>query len=144
MTSFTTGCPACGATLRLLEKYRGTQVKCPDCGKAFAADAIETVQSATPEEPVEEVLAAQPARVSRQRWEYHVEDILTVEPLGSLMRRLGKSYQRGLERAGEDALTTRLAALGRQGWELVYAQPEIGPTGEGMSMRLIFKRPAGQ
>jgi ribosomal protein S27E len=37
MPSFTTACPACGATLRLLDKYRGTEVQCPDCGEPFVA-----------------------------------------------------------------------------------------------------------
>jgi hypothetical protein len=38
MPSFTTACRACGATLRLLDKYRGTKVQCPDCGEPFTAE----------------------------------------------------------------------------------------------------------
>ncbi len=37
LPSFAQNCPACGARLRLLEKYRGVAVQCPDCNEAFVA-----------------------------------------------------------------------------------------------------------
>ena len=35
--SFPMACPACGVRMRLLEKYRDTLVRCPDCNEPFMA-----------------------------------------------------------------------------------------------------------
>ena len=37
LPTFPMACPACGARMRLLEKYYGTIVRCPDCNKPFQA-----------------------------------------------------------------------------------------------------------
>jgi len=39
---FTTECPACGARLRLLVKWQGTELPCPKCNERFTASETET------------------------------------------------------------------------------------------------------
>jgi DNA-directed RNA polymerase subunit RPC12/RpoP len=36
--TFAMACPACGVRMRLLEKYRGSIVRCPDCNEPFTAE----------------------------------------------------------------------------------------------------------
>jgi predicted RNA-binding Zn-ribbon protein involved in translation (DUF1610 family) len=38
LPSFAMACPSCGSKLRLLEKYRGVVVTCPDCDQPFTAE----------------------------------------------------------------------------------------------------------
>jgi DNA-directed RNA polymerase subunit RPC12/RpoP len=38
LPTFAMACPACGVRMRLLEKYRGTIVRCPDCNEPFTAE----------------------------------------------------------------------------------------------------------
>jgi uncharacterized CHY-type Zn-finger protein len=38
LPSFGIACPACHTRMRLLEKYRGTIVRCPDCNEPFTAE----------------------------------------------------------------------------------------------------------
>jgi hypothetical protein len=40
LPSFAMACPACHARMRLLEKYRGTVVRCPDCNEPFTAEVV--------------------------------------------------------------------------------------------------------
>jgi DNA-directed RNA polymerase subunit RPC12/RpoP len=37
LPTFAMACPACGARMRLLDKYYGTIVRCPDCNEPFQA-----------------------------------------------------------------------------------------------------------
>jgi hypothetical protein len=37
LPTFAMACPACGVRMRLLEKYYGTIVRCPDCNEPFQA-----------------------------------------------------------------------------------------------------------
>jgi DNA-directed RNA polymerase subunit M/transcription elongation factor TFIIS len=38
LPSFGISCPSCHTRMRLLEKYRGTVVRCPDCNEPFTAE----------------------------------------------------------------------------------------------------------
>jgi hypothetical protein len=40
LPSFAMACPACHTRMRLLEKYRGTVVRCPDCNEPFVAEVV--------------------------------------------------------------------------------------------------------
>jgi predicted nucleic acid-binding Zn ribbon protein len=38
LPTFAMACPACGVRMRLLEKYRDSIVRCPDCNEPFKAE----------------------------------------------------------------------------------------------------------
>jgi hypothetical protein len=38
LPTFGLTCPKCGVRMRLLEKYRGSIVRCPDCDEPFTAE----------------------------------------------------------------------------------------------------------
>ena len=40
LPTFAMACPGCHARMRLLEKYRGTVVRCPDCNEPFVTEVV--------------------------------------------------------------------------------------------------------
>jgi DNA-directed RNA polymerase subunit RPC12/RpoP len=62
--SISVACPTCGSKFRVLEKYAGNKMKCPDCGKPFAV----------PDTDVKEFEVTSPARAPSRRRDREEDD----------------------------------------------------------------------
>jgi hypothetical protein len=68
LMSISVACPTCGGKLKVLDKYAGQRVKCPDCGKPL------DVPEVPPEEVVMEFVTTKPAAPRERADDYDDDD----------------------------------------------------------------------